>query len=154
MQKKSSFSCLEKTACGSLGQYEVQFWKSRCHVFIEIKFSLTTHVLLHSLKQGGHSPEKGACGPQDPLFTPLLPFTRQEWLICHYIMCSDIIITSLHYIMLRHKSVHKTHIWKKNVTFPSKANIFFFKHDNFSSRSSNLTTIFVKKLENFARNQF
>ena len=73
------------------------------------------------------------CRSQDPIFTPLLPFTRPlvEVQVClqdpHLKEKCDISLQSKHFL--------------ENMTI-------------FSSRSSNLTAIFVKKLENFAKDQF
>ena len=76
---------------------------------------------------GGHSPAKGVCGPQEPFFTPLLPFTRPQ---------------------LESKSIHKTHLKDKCKILPSKSTVFR-NRAIFRSRSSNLAPILSKKAQKF-----
>ena len=75
----------------------------------------------------------GMCSPQDPLFTYLLPFASPS-------------------VEVQHRS--KTPISKKNVPCFLQNQTFSENMVIFSCRSQNFATIFVKKLENFAKYSF
>ena len=66
----------------------------------------------------------GMCGPQDPLFTPLLPFTRSQ---VEAQVCSQALI------------------WKKNVTFLLQKQTFLRKYDNFDLQKLKFDFIFHQK---------
>ena len=48
-------------------------------------------------------------------------------------------------LQLRHKSIHKTLIWKKNVTFPLQSKHFFRKYDNFQPQKFKFDCNFRQK---------
>ena len=83
----------------------------------------------------------GMCRPQYLIFTFVLTFTRPH-------VEAQVRSQDPH---LRHKSVHRTLIWKKNGTFSLQSKQFSLDMTSFSSRSSNLTASFIKKLETFAK---
>ena len=76
----------------------------------------------------------GMCSPEDPFFTLLSCHSQDP--------------------QLRLKSVHKTIISKINVKFCLQKSTFSENMTNFSSRSSNLVPIFIKKLRNLINYQF
>ena len=107
-----------------------------CYIFCTIAMThLIPYCPLSLPGGGGHSPEKmvWVCAALKTPFSRLSCRSQDP--------------------RLRPKSVHKTLIWKINVNFCLQNQQFSENMAIFSSRSSNLTSIFVKKLRNLKNYQ-